>query len=119
MEKRKYLAGTLIELKSTGKRAFIEHTYKEAFGRGSHNQISVIWLDDDGNIECSSAWSSKSDFRVIKSDIEANLKKIRKYNKKDDGAPIMMNPDLARYLGYTSIHTYESARADRKGSIKL
>ena len=118
MEK-KYLAGTLIESKSTGEKALIEHSYKEAFGSGSHNELSVIWLDKNGNPEYSNAWKKKSDFNMLESNVEENLKKIRKYNK-GDAAPIGMNARLAIYLGYSSIHTYESALANSKeGSIKL
>lgn len=118
MEK-KYLAGTLIESKSTGEKALIEYSYKEAFGSGSHNELSVIWLNKNGNPAGSSAWNEKSNFNVLESNIEENLKKIRKYNK-GEAAPIGMNAKLAIYLGYSSIHTYESALANLKeGSIKL
>ena len=57
----------------------------------------------------------------MESDVEANLKKIVKYNQEEgEGAPIAMNPKLAAKLGYTSIHTYDSARANRKeGDIKI
>ena len=118
MEK-KYLAGTLIESKSTGRKALIEHSYKEAFESGSHNELSVIWFDEKGNLKGSTAWHSKSDFNILESDIEENLKKIKEYNK-GEAAPIGMNKKLAIYLGYSSIHTYESALANLKeGSIKL
>ena len=116
---KKYLAGTLIESKSTGEKALIEHSYKEAFGSGSHNELSVIWLDKDDSPKGSTAWHSKSDFNILESDIEENLKKIKEYNK-GEAAPIGMNKKLAIYLGYSSIHTYESALAHLKeGSIKL
>ena len=96
----KYLAGTLIESKSTGEKALIEYSYKEAFGSGSHNELSVIWLDKDDNIKGSTAWHSKSDFNILESNIEENLKKIREYNK-GEAAPIVMNKKLAIYLGYS------------------
>ena len=96
----KYLAGTLIESKSTGEKALIEYSYKEAFGSGSHNELSVIWLDKDDNLKGSTAWHSKSDFNILESNIEENLKKIREYNK-GEAAPISMNIRLAIYLGYS------------------
>lgn len=115
-----YVIGCLLEHKNSGNKAFLEYSYRAAFGSGSSNEISIIWLDEEGNPDWSSAWHQKSNFKVIDSDIEENLKKIRKYNKKEGGAPISMNPELAKKLGYTSIHTYASAMANRKhGDIKL
>ena len=76
-------------------------------------------MDKDDNLKGSTAWHSKSDFNILESDIEENLKKIKEYNK-GEAAPIGMNKKLAIYLGYSSIHTYESALAHLKeGSIKL
>ena len=119
-KKAKIVPGTLVQHKKTGELAFVEHTYAQAFG-GRSKALSLLWLDDNGEIECSSAWSYPSQFNILESDIEANLKKIVKYNQEEgEGAPIFMNPKLAAKLGYTSIHTYESARADKKkGDIKL
>ena len=97
---KKYLAGTLIESKSTGEKALIEHSYKEMFGSESHSELSVIWLDKDGNPKDSTAWHSKSDFNILESNVEENLKKIREYNK-GEAAPIGMNKKLAIYLGYS------------------
>ena len=116
----KIVPGTLVQHKKSGNLAFVEHTYAQAFG-GRSNQLSLLWLDKDGEIEDSSAWHSPSQFNILESDTEANLKKIVKYNQEEgEGAPICMKPSLAIKLGYTSIHTYESARSGRKkGSIKL
>lgn len=115
-----FVIGALLESKSDGNRCFLEHSYAQAFGGKNYSSLSVIWLDEKGNPEYSSAWHRKSDFKVIDSDIESNLQKIIKFNKKSGGAPICMKASLARKLGYTSIHTYASAKANRKnGEIKL
>lgn len=116
----KYVVGCLLEHKQSGNKAFLEYSYRTAFGQGSSNEISVLWLDEKGNPDWSSAWHKKSSFNVIDSDIEENLKKIRKYNRKQGGAPISMKPEFAKKIGYTSVHTYASAMACRKnGDIKL
>lgn len=119
-KKVKVVPGTLIQFKNTGELAFVEYTYGQAFG-GRSNSLSVLWLDENGNIEYSSAWFSLSQFNILESDVKANLKKIVKYNQKEgEGAPISMKPELAVKLGYTSIHTYESAKSNKKeGNIKL
>lgn len=120
MAKKKFAPGTLVQHKKSGSLAYVEYTYGQAYG-GRSNDLSLLWLDDDGEIECSTAWSSPSQFNIIESDIEENLKKIIAYNQKEGyGAPICMDPVLASKLGYDSIHTYESARAGRKkGDIKI
>lgn len=112
--------GTLLKFKKTGELAILEYTYNQAFGNGKDTgDLSIIWLDNKGNPEFSSAWRKKSEFLVIDSDIKKNLQKIRKYNK-GEAAPISMNPELAEKLGYESIHTYASALSgSRKGEIKL
>ena len=119
-KKAKIVPGTLVQHKKSGCLALVEHTYGQAFG-GRSNALSLLWLDDNGEIDFSSAWSYPSQFNILESDIEANLKKIVKYNRKcGEGAPIFMDSELAAKLGYTSIHTYASARANRKkGDIKL
>ena len=120
MAKKNFVPGTLVQHKKTGELAFVEHTYAQAFG-GRSKALSLLWLDDNGEIECSSAWFYPSQFNILESDVEANLKKIVAYNQEEgEGAPICMNPTLASKLGYTSIHTYESARANRKkGDIEI
>lgn len=120
MAKKNFIPGTLVQHKKSGSLAYVEHTYGQAFG-GRSNDLSLLWLDDDGEIEGGSAWFSPSQFNIIESDVEANLRKIVAYNQEEsEGAPIGMNPTLASKLGYTSIHTYDSARACRKeGDIKI
>ena len=120
MAKKNFIPGTLVQHKKTGELAFVEHTYAQAFG-GQSKALSLLWLDDNGEIEYGSAWFQPSQFNIIESDVEANLKKIVAYNQEEgEGAPISMNPKLAVKLGYTSIHTYDSARAGRKeGNIKI
>ena len=120
MATKKIVPGTLVQHKKTGELAFVEHTYAQAFG-GCSNKLSLLWLDDDGEIENGIAWYSPSQFNIIESDVEENLKKIVKYNQEEgEGAPIGMDPILASKLGYDSIHTYESAIAGRKkGDIEL
>ena len=120
MAKKNFIPGTLVQHKKTGRLAFVEHTYGQAFG-GRSNSLSLLWLDDNGEIDFSSAWSSPSQFNIIESDVEANLKKIVAFNQEEgEGAPIGMDPILASKLGYDSIHTYDSAMANRKeGDIKI
>ena len=74
-KKQKIVPGTLVQHKKTGELAFVEHTYAQAFG-GRSKALSLLWLDDNGEIECSSAWSYPSQFNILESDVEANLKKI-------------------------------------------
>lgn len=115
-----FVTGALLESKSDGSRCFLEHSYAQAFGGRNYSSLAVIWLNKKGNPEYSSAWHNKSNFKVIDSDLESNLQKIIKFNKKSGGAPICMKASLAQKLGYTSIHTYASARSNRKsGEIKL
>ena len=116
---KRFVIGSLLEHKESGQKALLEYSYAAAFGGNDYNDLSVIWLDENGKLEYSSAWHSKRSFNIIESDIKTNMKKIRKFNK-GDAAPICMNPDIAEKLGYGSIHTYASALAGKKkGDIKL
>jgi len=122
MRKLKLVPGTLLKNKETGELVILEHTYEQAFGNSAYggctiSDLSICHLDDKGNINNSSAWHSSNNFEVIESDIEANIEKIVKYNN-GGAAPISMNPDLARKLGYGSIHTYNSSCYE-EGEIKL
>ena len=120
MAKKNFVPGTLVQHKKTGELAFVEHTYAQAFG-GRSKALSLLWLDENGEIDYGSAWFQPSQFNIIESDVEANLKKIVAYNQEEgDGAPISMDPTLASKLGYTSIHTYESVMSGRKkGDIEI
>lgn len=116
---KRFVIGALLENKE-GHKAFLAYSYAAAFGGKESNNIAVMWLDSKNNITGTSAWYRKSDFTVIDSDINENMKKICKYNSTHGGAPICMKVEMARKLGYKSIHTYESARKMMKhGSIKI
>ena len=105
---KRFVIGALLENKE-GHKAFLAYSYAAAFGGKESN-----------NITGTSAWYRKSDFTVIDSDINENMKKICRYNSTHGGAPICMKVKMARKLGYKSIHTYESARKMMKhGSIKI
>jgi hypothetical protein len=121
MANKNIVPGTLIQDKTTGKKAIVEFTSLQAFQNGSNSEVSLLWLDNNEEIDFSSAWHSISRFNILDSDIEENLKKIVKYNRKEgEGAPIGMKPEMAKKLGYTSIHTYSSAMSGRKrGDIKI
>lgn len=122
MKKQKFVTGCLIQDKD-GDVGIFEYNYAMAFGGRDYNNIAVAWLDEKGKKVIEISYDRKSQFTLIDSDpktIEANLKKLRSYNKKSGGAPICMNTGLAIKLGYKSIHTYESAKAGcKEGSIKL
>lgn len=119
MAERKFVTGVLIQDKE-GNKGIFEYTYAAAFGGKDSNSISIAWVDEKGKILHSSAWHRKSHFEVLESDVEDNMKKLRAYHKKQGGAPIFMKASLAKDLGYTSIHTYESAKLGKKnGFIKL
>lgn len=121
MTKKKIVPGTLVQDKRTGEKAIVEYTSLQAFKNGSNSEVSLLWLDDNGEIDFGSAWHSISRFNILDSDTEANLKKIIDYNHKEgEGAPIGMKPEIAKKLGYTSIHTYSSALSGRKrGDIEI
>lgn len=109
-ERKEFFIGDLVRFKSDGSYGIIEHSYKDAFTSGSHNQFSVLTLDENGVPDNSIAWIRKSELECVDTTHrKSNLRKIRKYNK-GDGAPISMDPELAKMLGYGFIHTYETAR---------
>lgn len=120
MAEQKFVTGALLEYFKGGK-AIMEHTYAQAFGGENNDDLSIAWLDDDGNIVGSMAWLNKAAFEVLDSEnIQENLEKLRAYNRKIGAAPIAMKPEVAKELGYTSIHTYKSAIAgDKVGEIRL
>lgn len=120
MAEQQFVTGALLEYSKGGK-AIMEYTYAQAFGGNNNSDLDIAWLDDDGNIVGSMAWLNKSDFKIIDSEnIQQNLEKLRAYNRKIGAAPIAMKPEVAKELGYTSIHTYKSALAgDEIGEIKL
>lgn len=110
-----------------GNFAIVEHDYAEAFGGRCFTSLAICQLDSEGNITCSWAWAEYADYCLVSKDpdvVSKNLEKIRKrVSEIGDGAPIGMNSELAKKLGFTSIHTYESARASgweaKEGAIKL
>jgi hypothetical protein len=119
MAEKKFVTGALLQNKE-GNRAYLQYSYAAAFGGNNSNDIAVAWIDENGKVTNSSAWHRKGEFEVLDSDIKHNLNEIRKYNRRQGGAPIFMRAKLAIKLGFTSIHTYESARAGRKhGFIKI
>lgn len=120
MAEQKFVTGALLEYFKGGK-AIMEHTYAQAFGGNNDHDLAIAWLDDDDNIVGSAAWFNKSAFTVLDSEnIQENLEKLRAYNRKIGAAPIAMKPEVAKELGYTSIHTYKSALAgDKVGEIRL
>ena len=110
-----------------GNLAIVVHDYSEAFGGRNYTSLAICELDFDKNIKYSWAWAEYENYCLVSKDpkvISENLEKIRKYNLEiGDGAPICMNLELAKKLGFTSIHTYESAKAagwePKEGAIKL
>ena len=119
MAEKKFITGALLEHEE-GRRCFLGYSYEMAFGGKNTRSICVFWIDDNGNILYSSSWYRKRMFKVIPSDIEANLAKIREYCKRVGGAPIGMRHSVAKNLGYTSIHTYASSFAhSHDGEIEL
>ena len=110
-----------------GNLAIVEHDYSEAFGGRNYTSLAIYELDSNENIKFGWAWAEYENYCLVSKEpeiVSKNLEKIRKYNMEDDdGAPICMNPELAKKLGFTSIHTYESAKAagwePKEGTIKL
>lgn len=113
-QRKTFLIGDLVKDKTNGAIGIIEHSYKDAFGHGSHSEFSILWLDDDGKPDFSHAWNYKKNLEVIDTEHrQENIKKIRKYNR-GDAAPICMDSQLAKKLGYKGVHTYESAMAESR-----
>lgn len=110
-----------------GNLAIVEHDYSEAFGGRDYTSLAICELDSTGNITYGWAWAKYENYCLVSKEpeiVSKNLKKIRKHNIEcSSGAPICMNPKLAKKLGYSSIHTYESAKAagwePKEGAIKL
>ena len=110
-----------------GNLAIVEYDYSEAFGGRDYTSLSICELDSNGNITYCWAWAEYEDYCLVSKDseiISKNLEKIRKYHiEYDGGAPIGIDSELAKKLGYTSIHTYESAKVagwePKEGAIKL
>ena len=110
-----------------GNLAIVECDYSEAFGGRDYTSLAIFELDSNENITYGWAWAKYENYCLVSKESEIvskNLEKIRKYNIEcGDGAPICMNPELAKKLGFTSIHTYESAKAagweSKEGAIKL
>ena len=98
-----------------GNLAIVEHDYSEAFGGRDYTSLAIYELDSNENITYGWAWAKYENYCLVSKEpeiVSKNLEKIRKYNiERGDGAPICMNPELAKKLGFTSIHTYESAKA--------
>ena len=109
-ERKEFFIGDLVRFKDDGSYGIIDHSYRDAFGSGSHAEFDVVTLDEEGNIDNSIAWVQKSELELISTEHrEENLKKIRAFHK-GSGAPICMKPELAEMLGYGFVHTYETAR---------
>ena len=112
---------------ANGNLAIVENDYSEAFGGRNYTSLAICELDSNKNITYGWAWAKYENYCLVSKDpeiISENLEKIREHNSKiGDGAPICMNPELAKKLGFTSIHTYESAKAagwePKEGAIKL
>ena len=110
-----------------GNLAIVEHDYSEAFGGRNYTSLAICELDSNENITYGWAWAKYENYCLVSKEpeiVSKNLEKIRKYNiERGDGAPIGTNPELAKKLGFTSIHTYESAKAtgwdSGEGAIKL
>ena len=110
-----------------GNLAIVEHDYSEAFGGRNYTSLAIYELDSNENITYGWAWAEYENYCLVSKEpeiISKNLEKIRKYNiERGDGAPIGTDPELAKKLGFTSIHTYESAKAagwePKEGAIKL
>lgn len=108
-ERKEFFIGDLVKFKSDGTYGVIEHSSEDAFGRGNHNEFSIMILNEKGVPINSISWIQKSQLECVDTTHrEENLKKIREYNK-GHGAPISMNPELAKMLGYGFVHTYETA----------
>lgn len=110
----RWYPGYLVKNKNKEEYAIVEHDYAEAFGGRNFTDLCLLFLDNEGNPEYSSAWHDYYDYELIdKDNIEKYLDIIRKYNN-GDAAPINMDYQLAKNLGYGSIHTYESARSNKE-----
>ena len=98
-----------------GNLAIVEYDYSEAFGGRNYTSLAIYELDSDKNITYCWAWAKYENYCLVSKEpeiVSKNLEKIRKYNiERGDGAPIGTDPELAKKLGFTSIHTYESAKA--------
>ena len=109
-ERKEFFIGDLVRFKDNGSYGIIEHSYKDAFVVGTHNDLSILCLDKEEAPTHNIAWIRKSELECIDTTHrESNLEKIREYNK-GHGAPISMDPELAEMLGYGFVHTYETAR---------
>lgn len=98
-----------------GDLAIVGHDHSEAFGGRDYTSLFIYELDFNENIKYGWAWAKYENYCLVSKEpemISKNLEKIRECNiKLNIGAPIGMDPKLAEKLGYTFIHTYESAKA--------
>lgn len=115
--------GYLIKDKG-GKLFIVFHDYAEAFGIRDFTSLALCDLDSNENIIRYWAWADYKNYFLVSKEpeiVSKNLEKIRQYiGRSKNGAPIAMNSRLAKKLGFTTIHTYESANSGSKeGAIKL